>query len=246
MRRGIRLVLFLLGASIGAALFVGAVLKMPHFGGNTHPYRDRALIASVAHHTANAVASVTFDQRGIDTLGEETILLGSVVGVAALLRPARGEEKRNVPATGRLLASTQLMGYVMLPLTLVIGFDLILHGHVTPGGGFQGGVVLGTGIHLLYVAGSFQAVEGIRPLALHRALEATGGIAFAGIALAGIGVSGAFLANFVAQGRFGQLFSAGVIPLLNGAVGLEVTAGVVLMLASFLDQEIVMREDDQR
>jgi multicomponent Na+:H+ antiporter subunit B len=241
VRRSTRLVVFLFAAAIVAALFVAAVLDLPRFGTSVHPYRTLALAATVAHQTANAVGAVTFDQRGIDTLVEESILLGSVVGVAALLRPARGEEERQVPETGRLLASTQLLGYVMLPVTAVVGIDVIVHGHLTPGGGFQGGVVLGTGIHLLYVAGSFRAVEEIRPLAIHRALEATGGVAFAGLGLAGCAVSGAFLTNFVAHGQFGKLFSAGTVPLLNGAVGLEVTAGVVLLIASFLDQEIVVR-----
>lgn len=244
MNRSARLVLFLLGAGVIAALFVAAVLKMPELGTSFHPYRDGALAATVAHQTANAVGSVTFDQRGIDTLGEETMFLGSVIGVATLLRPAKGEEERRVPDTGRLLGSTQLTGYVILPVTLVVGFDLIAHGHLTPGGGFQGGVVLGTGIHLLYIAGSFRAVEKIRPLAIHHALEATGGIAFAGIGIAGVAVSGAFLDNVLPQGRFGELFSAGTIPLLNGAVGLEITAGVVLMIGSFLDQEIVVRAGD--
>jgi multicomponent Na+:H+ antiporter subunit B len=243
MPRRARLVVFLVAAGFVAALFVAAVLKMPHFGSQFHPYRDQALAATVAHATANAVSSVNFDQRGIDTLGEETILLGSVVGVAALLRPARGEEERRVPKTGHLLASTQLFGYLLLPLTIVVGIDLVAHGHVTPGGGFQGGVVVGTGIHLLYIAGSFQAVEGVRPLTIHRASEATAGVAFAGLGLAGIGVAGAFLDNFIPQGSFGALFSAGTVPLLNGAVGLEVTAGVVLLLASFLDQEIVVRAE---
>jgi multicomponent Na+:H+ antiporter subunit B len=241
MSRRARFAIFVIAAAIFATLFVAAVLDLPGFGTHHHLYRDRALVAAVAHATANAVSSVNFDQRGIDTLGEETILVASVVGVAALLRPARGEEEREIPDTGRLLASTRLSGYVLLPVTTVLGVDVIAHGHLTPGGGFQGGVVLGTGIHLLYIAGSFRAVEAIRPLAIHRALEATGGVAFAGLGLAGCWVSGSFLTNFVGHGSFGQLFSGGTVPILNAAVGLEVTAGVVLLLASFLDQEIVVR-----
>jgi multicomponent Na+:H+ antiporter subunit B len=241
MTRRARLVLFLAAGAIIAVLYVAATVKMPHFGASVHPYRDLSVAAAVAHSTANVVSAVNFDQRGLDTLIEESILLASVLGVAALLRPTPGEEERHVPEVGRILDSTRLLGYVLLPVTAVVGIDLIVHGHLTPGGGFQGGVVLGTGVHLLYVAGSFRAVEGIRPLGIYRALEAFGAAGYACLGLAGSLASGAFLTNLIAHGQFGNLFSAGTVPILNGLVGVEVLAGTVVLLASFLDQEILLR-----
>ncbi|MEU6279288.1 hypothetical protein [Streptomyces sp. NPDC047028] len=114
-----RIAVYLVAASALAALLVLAFLRMPAFGSDVHLYRDLAVPAAVKHVTANVVSAVNFDQRALDTLGEETILLGSVVGAAALLRPAQRESERRSPRTGRTLEATGLMGYVLLPVTLI-------------------------------------------------------------------------------------------------------------------------------
>ena len=115
MSRRARLVVFLAAAGVVAVLYVAATVKMPHFGASVHPYRDLSVAAAVAHSTANVVSSVNFDQRGLDTLIEESILLASVMGVAALLRPVRDEEERRVPEVGRILDSTRRPHYVLRP-----------------------------------------------------------------------------------------------------------------------------------
>jgi multicomponent Na+:H+ antiporter subunit B len=235
------MVLFAVGA-LGLGILLGlAFFGMPAFGGSHHPYRDLAIPVAVAHGTANAVSSVNFDQRGLDTLGEETILLGSVLGAAALLRPGRDERERPPPGRGQVLPVVQLAALLMLPLTLVIGVDVVAHGHVTPGGGFQGGVVLATGLHLLYLGGRYPSLERLRPLNAFELGEAIGAAAFAVVGIAGIVASAAFLANFLPFGEFGQLFSAGTVPVLNLVVGLEVGSGIVVLLARFLEQAITIQ-----
>lgn len=245
MRSRTRLGLFLTAGAGIAAFYVIAVAQLPGFGSSAHPYRDLAVAAAVAHQSANVVSAVNFDQRALDTLVEESIMLASVLGVAALLRRLDGERTRRVPEVGQILDSTRLLGYVLLPVTAIVGLDLVVHGHLTPGGGFQGGVVLGTGLHLLYVAGSFRAVEGIRPLDTYRVMEAVGAAGYACLGVAGSFAAGSFLTNLIAHGRFGHLFSAGTVPILNGLVGVEVVAGVVVLLASFLDQEILVGGEAQ-
>lgn len=240
MSRSARLLLFLVGAGCVAAMFAVAFFRMPAFGGPAHLYRDLTVPASVAHSTANVVSSVNFDQRGFDTLGEETILLTSVIGAAVLLRPAREEAEMRPRAVGRTLEATKLAGYLLLPVTLLIGLDVVLHGQVTPGGGFQGGVILATGLHLLYVTGSYRALDRLRPMGLFDGGEALGTAAFCGLGVAGIVVAGNFLANILPGGTFGQLLSAGTVPVLNGAVGLEVGCGMVVLLAHFLQQDIII------
>jgi multicomponent Na+:H+ antiporter subunit B len=231
---------FLAGAVGLAALFGLAFARMPPFGGTAHLYRDLAVPAAVAHRTANVVSSVNFDQRGLDTFGEESILLASVIGTAVLLRPAREETRRLPPPAGRVLESTRMTGYLMLPVSLMVGFNVVAHGQVTPGGGFQGGVILATGWHLLYVAGSYRPLDRLRPLAAFDTGDALGALAFGGLGLAGLAVAGAFLANILPLGTFGQILSGGLVPVLNVAVGLEVACAVVVLLAHFLAQYIVV------
>ena len=68
--------------------------------------------------------------------GEETILVASVTGVMALLRPA--VEERDYHNRGRRTAldATRFVGYLLLPVTLAVGVDVVVHGHLPPGGGF--------------------------------------------------------------------------------------------------------------
>lgn len=240
MNRGARMLIFLLGAGCVGAMFAVAFFRMPGFGGVLHQYRDLAVSAALAHRTANVVSSVNFDLRGIDTLGEESILLASVLGAAVLLRPSREESRLRPREAGHTMQSTRLLGYALLPVTLLVGFDVVLHGQVTPGGGFQGGVVIATGLHLLYVAGSYPALDRVRPLDTFDLGEAVGATAFGALGLAGIVVAGSFLANIIPYGTFGQLVSAGTVFLLNGAVGLEVGCGTVVLLAHFLQQDIII------
>lgn len=247
MTRTARLVMFGVSGGAVAVAVILAVLVMPSFGGSHHLYRDHAVISGVNHQTANIVSSVNFDQRGLDTLGEETILLASVMGVSVLLRPAEDETETRHLSGGRVLDAVKLGGYVLLPVTLVIGFDVVAHGHLTPGGGFQGGVVLGTGLHLLYVAGTYDALEKVRPVGAFEWGEALGAAAFACLGIAGVLVTGAFLINFIPVGDFGDLFSSGMVPVLNGAVGIEVASGVMVLLSKFLEQAIkITAEQDGR
>lgn len=235
--------MFLGAGGAFAVAVILAILAMPAFGGSTHPYRDHSVVAGVHHQAPNAITSVNFDQRGFDTLGEETILLASVMGVSFLLRPAEDETETQRLSPGRVLDIVRLGGYVLLPVTLVIGFDVVAHGLLTPGGGFQGGVILGTGMHLLYVAGRFEALEKMRSVTAFEWGEALGAGAFACLGIAGVFAAGAFLVNFIPLGNFGDLISGGTAPLLSGAVGIEVASGVMVLLSKFLEQAIKITGD---
>ena len=242
MNRRARLVLFVVAGAGVATLFVLAAFGMPHFGGTVHPYRDAAVPAAVRDVTSNVISSINFDLRGLDTLGEETIFLASVIGAAVLLRTGDDEEERKPEAgSDRVLETTRLFGYLFLPVTLMVGLLTIAHGALTPGGGFQGGVVLGTGIHLLYVGGSSRTLERLRPLPAFDYGEALGTGVFACYGVATALASGAFLANALPLGSFGELFSSGSVLLLSCAVGVEVASGVVVLLAAFLNQALAVR-----
>ena len=123
---------------------------------------------------------------------------------------------------------------------------MIAPGHLTPGGGFQGGVIAHTGILLVYLGGSYMAFARVRPLAKYEFAEACGAAGFILIGVGGLVGAGAFLANFLPHGTPGTLPSAGTIPLLSVAVGIEVTGGFVLLLAEFLEQLMVIRRKHER
>jgi multicomponent Na+:H+ antiporter subunit B len=238
--------MFALAGGAVAVVFVMATFGLPHFGSAEHPYRDAAVPAAVRHATPNVISSINFDLRGLDTLGEETIFMVSVIGAAVLLRPGDDEEERLPDPPGRVQETTRVLGYVFLPIVLMVGLVTVAHGALTPGGGFQGGVVLGTGVHLLYVAGTYRALERIRPLPVFDFGEALGTGAFACFGIATALASGAFLANVLPLGSFGDLFSSGSVLLLSCAVGVEVASGVVVLLGAFLDQALAVRPKQKR
>jgi len=239
------MIVFAVGG-LGVAVLLGAAIaRMPHFGSGHHPYRTLAVAAALARRAPNAVSSVNFDQRGFDTLGEEMILVGSVLGAVALLRPAHHESERRVPRGGRVLPATQFAGYALLPVTLALGLDVVAHGHLTPGGGFQGGVILATGLHMAYVAGDYAALRRLRPVHWYSYGEALGAGAFVLLGFAGLAAAGAYMANVLPLGTFRALLSAGTVPLFNIATGCAVACGIVVLLAAFLRQELLIGEDER-
>lgn len=238
MRWSVRLIVFLAGAA-GIAVLLGlAVVRLPEFGAREHPYRDATVAVAQRQHAPNVVSSINFDQRGFDTVGEEAILVAAVVGAATLLRLDRDESEEVSRATEkpRLLAATKLSGYLLLPVTLLVGADVVVHGHLTPGGGFQGGVVLATGIHLLYVAGDYPALRRMRPLPWYEFGESGGMGAVVLLGIAGVLSGAGFLANVLPLGSTGQLASAGTVPVFSIAVGLAVGSGMIVLLAQFFRQ----------
>jgi multicomponent Na+:H+ antiporter subunit B len=240
--RRTRLWLVAVGGMGLAALLVAACLELPDFGGDRHPYGDRAAQESLSRRTANTVASVNFDQRAFDTLGEMTILFAAVLGCVVLLRQTR-EEHRARPEPADVAPPVRRYALTMLPVALLTGLYVIAHGQLSPGGGFQGGIVAATALHLLYLGADYRALERIRPLGLYEVGDALAASAYLVIGVAGLLGGTAFLANtLLPYGTFNTLSSGGTVPLLNAAIGMEVACAVVVLLARFLDQAVEITE----
>lgn len=242
-------VLLVVGLAGLAAVLVPALGGLPDFGHVPHPYAQRAVEVALDQRTPNVVASVTFDQRGSDTLAEEFMLFASAVGALLLLRRLRNEDEEAGASHSLgpedVFEAVRLVGYVLLPLTVLIGAYIVLHGHLSPGGGFQGGVVLATGIHVAYLAGDIRALDRLRSQSLYEVTEALGATAFVAVGLSVLATGAAFLENVLPLGSMGDLLSAGTVPLLNVAVGVEVGSALVLILARFLEQALLIRESGE-
>ncbi|SNX65630.1 multisubunit sodium/proton antiporter MrpB subunit [Streptomyces sp. TLI_55] len=242
MSRRVRLWLVAVGGGALAALLVAACLDLPAFGGTRHPYGDRAVRESLARHTANTIASINFDQRAFDTLGELSILFAAVLGCVVLLRQTRDEHRAH-PEPEPVARPVRRYALAVLPVALLTGLYVVAHGQLSPGGGFQGGVVAATSLHLLYLGADYRALERIRPVGLYEVGDALAVSAYLVTGLAGLIGGTAFLANtLLPYGTFNTLSSGGTVPLLNAAVGMEVACAVVVLLARFLDQAVEIEE----
>ncbi len=244
----VRRMVFVAAGALLAGLLVWGFGALPHFGAYRGPYGDILNQVSVPErHITDVVTAVNFDFRGFDTLGEEFIFFAAVLGVALILRSQPGERPGHVEdyASGRAVPPTsdvvRVLGLGLTPPTVLFAIYVVAHGHLTPGGGFQGGVVLATGVLLIYLAGEFDDLHGLyTEVALERA-ESIGGAAYIAVGLLGLMTGTTFLDNVLPLGTTGHLFSAGTVPLINLAVGLEIGAGLVLLLTTFLRQTLVLR-----
>jgi multicomponent Na+:H+ antiporter subunit B len=133
------------------------------------------------------------------------------------------------------------LGAGLVAPTIVLGCYIVAHGALTPGGGFQGGVVLASAAVLVYTSGQYLALRRARGVTPLEMLDAAGAAGFALIAVGGLIFGAAALHNFLGYGVTGSLYSAGTIPLANISVGLEVAGGVTLIVAEFLDQALMRR-----
>lgn len=127
-------------------------------------------------------------------------------------------------------------------LILLYGIYIVLHGHISPGGGFAGGVIIALSfIHLMLAFGKEVALKKLSAAAAS-ILESLGAIMFLSVALLGLMGGYFFLNFFLHKGRPFDLFSAGIIPLCNIAICLKVGAGlfaifVALVLFKGLEKE---------
>lgn len=248
-----RRLMFFIAALGFAAFFLWGLAGLPPFGHYRGPYGDVINRVAIAErHVTDTVAAVNFDYRGLDTIGEEFILFVSAAAVTLLLRAERDEAEdppQDEPLHGLGPGASDAIGalcFTLIPPTVLLGLYIVTHGHLTPGGGFQGGVVLATAPVLIYLAGRYQTLHKVAPKALAEVCDAIGAGAFVAIGVAGMIIGSSFLQNVIPLGPVGVLYSAGTIPVINLAVGLEVAAAFLLILTEFLRETLQIRQRNQQ
>lgn len=150
-------------------------------------------------------------------------------------------------------------GRLLVPFIFIFGFYIVVHGHLTPGGGFQGGAVIATGVALILVCYYYrECMERFIPVKSFKLIESAGLMLFICTALAGLVAASGFLFNWLnaSGGLFGHavayginpgdLYTAGIIPVLNFAIGIEVFGALsaVLMFMFAGLKEPTQEEDD--
>ena len=129
--------------------FLWGLTGLPPVGNYPGPYGDVINQVGVSErHVTDMVSAINFDYRGFDTLGEEFILFVSVMGVLLLLRQQHDQTKtepvdeapqRAVPRPSDLVRTA---GLLLMGSTVLFGLYIVTHGNLSPGGGFQGGVLI--------------------------------------------------------------------------------------------------------
>ena len=242
MTERLRVRLFLVAGAAFFGLYCYAATGLPAWGASHSAYGDYITHMAVAQrHATDTINAINYDYRAFDTLGEEFILFSAVVGVMLLLR----RDKPGAPKPGSvddrapLSAAIRALALPAAGLMLLCGMYIGLHGQLTPGGGFQGGVILATAPVLVYLA---ENTDAFRYVTSHRAVEvveAMGAGAYAVIGFFPLLLGVPFLTNVLPLGKVGQVFSSGTIAVISATVGVEVTAAFLLVVYTYL-QEIIL------
>lgn len=213
---------------IGVLLFTVAYL--PEFGNQTNPdnnevsqrYIEQGLEETGA---TNIVAGMILDYRAFDTYGESNVLFIACCCVLILLR--NDDKKKHVipddkEETFKRNPILAVMTAVMFPIILMFGIVIILNGHLSPGGGFSGGAIIGAGLILYANAYGFEKLEKFFTARTFK-LVVFIALLFYGLAKSYSFYTGAnHLENIIPKGTPGAILSSGLILPLNICVGIVV------------------------
>ncbi|MBE7245329.1 MAG: sodium:proton antiporter [Actinomycetospora chiangmaiensis] len=231
---------------------VSVIGGLPAFGATIAEYGARInAITPEARHVANMVSAINFDLRGLDTLGEEFMLLAAITGTVVLLRGRRGEGNTEralrrpgravIPRSDAVVLACRIAG----PLTALFGLYVVLHATVTPGGGFQGGVILASATLLIYLGEGYSGWrDAIRSHWLD-AMEGGGALLFALCGLVPMLTGAAFMQNVLPLGTFRDLFSGGLMLVENLGVALAVTGGFTQLFLEFMEETRAADEPEE-
>lgn len=180
----------------------------------------------------NVVSAIYLDARLFDTLLEVLVFAVAVLGVRFYLT-ARGrpEPVESIPESNIVRVAAD----ILLPLILLVGIYVTVHGHISPGGGFSGGVIGGSGLLLAAIAlgtGTVAARLG------HRLLDRLEWGALLGILLVAavpILLARDPLSNLLPAGTPGRIGSGGSILLYNTLIGVKVFIGSWVIVRHFVD-----------
>lgn len=191
---------------------------------------DALLLLNTQEGVANAVTSVVVYFRGFDTLGEIAVLFIASLGIGLMLS---GNEKCEIKAQSNVML--QSASKFLFPIITLYGIYVMSYGHLSPGGGFQGGVIIASGVLLLLISHkSFEV-----PHTLIVALETLAGVAYVLIGLIGLFTMDLFLGNFLPNdmSNMGMLLSGGIIPVIYIIVGIKVGSEMSMIVQNLIQRE---------
>jgi multicomponent Na+:H+ antiporter subunit B len=123
---------------------------------------------------------------------------------------------------------------LLFPFTFLFGVYVVIHGHLTPGGGFPGGVIIAASVLLMILAYGIDFAHRRMGFVRSEVLESVGGTIIIILGIFGVLLGTFFLQNVFPLGDLGKLFSGGNLPLLYLGVGIKVTAGIILIFYAML------------
>lgn len=186
----------------------------------------------------NIVTGMILTYRAFDTFGETNVLFIATCCVMIMLMAEDAElkkrelnnDRRFEPKNDAILQGT---AFFLVPLIFIFGIYIILNGHLSPGGGFSGGAMIGAGLILYVSAFGFKKTQRFFNEEVYKAAKVSALCMYGliGIYYYVMGANG--LDNLIPLGIPGHIISAGIIFPINICVGIEVACTMYAFYALF-------------
>ena len=183
----------------------------------------------------NIVTGMILDYRAFDTFGESNVLFIATCTVLVLLRDDKKKRKKEKDSYYEPKADSilQKVTFVLFPIILIFGIYVILNGHLSPGGGFSGGAIIGAGLILYTNAYGFEKTQKFFTEKTYK-MVSFGALTFYCLAKSYSFYTGAHhLASGIPLGNAGDIISSGLIFPLNICVGMVVACTMYAFYALF-------------
>ncbi len=216
-----------------AVLFAGIVLNFTEQ--QTLSPLAASYVQRVPHELGapNVITGILLTYRGFDTLGEVAVLFMVAAGVGLVLGESSRRAEVAETEAEAIVAPTELVrngAAVLFPLIAIFAAYIIMNGHLSAGGGFQGGAIIASGVMLLLLANPQYALD-------HDFLgitESLAGVLYVLAGIAGMIFAGGFLdSRMLPLGQFGAFFSAGAIPVISVLLGIKVGCELSVIIDRF-------------
>lgn len=225
-----------------AGLLLYTVSCLPQIGNASNPANNevpKRYIESGLQETGavNIVTGMILDYRAFDTFGESNVLFIATITVLILLHQKKkgtsGKEENDRIYEPKNDAILRASAAILVPVIIIFGIYIILNGHLSPGGGFSGGAVIGAGLILYLNAFGFERTEKMFTEKTYKVICCSA-LTFYCLAKSYSFFTGAnHLDSHIPLGKPGHILSSGLILPLNICVGLVVACTMYTFYVMF-------------
>ena len=238
------------------ALLLYTVASLPAFGDPNSPINNEVSARYIEKGiqetgAVNIVTGMILDYRAFDTLGESTVLFTGAMVVLFLLRKDKESAKYSQlaaaidanphsdtyyePKNDVILQKTAV---ILVPIVLLTGIYVVLNGHLSPGGGFSGGAIMGAGLILFVTAFGFAKVRKFFTYKLYQRIVLIALLTYACSKCYSFYTGANHIPSIIPLGTPGAILSSGLILVLNICVGFIVTCTMYCFYAVFRKGEL--------
>lgn len=226
-----------------AALMLYMVSVLPLTGTVDRPVNNEVAQVYIEHGiqdtgAVNVVTGMILNYRAFDTFGETCVLFIATTCVMVLLMKEEEKIRSDKSMNDRLYEPKndiilQKIAFILVPLIFIFGIYVILNGHLSPGGGFSGGAIIGAGMILYVSAYGFDKMQKFFNEKTYTVVKVTALVTYCIVISYYLFMGANNLDNHISLGVPGMIFSSGIILWLNIFVGTEVACTMYAFYALF-------------